>query len=331
VNSFLIIGAQRSGTSLLTRILNQHPSLAVPPESFFFNTFVPLLKYYGDLQLESNLVRFIDDVLATPKIDEWSTRPTRDQILERIRSRNAAGVFVALMESWAVNQGKTTWGEKTPHHVFYWPQIREGLPGIPLVHIIRDGRDVALGLVRARFGPKSVYAAAQRWRQWLAAIDEIREVTPADLYHQVTYEDLLLDPQQTIGGICRFLGLEFDTRMLEFHQDQSRYSGYAEDHANLNKPLLTDKVAGWRRNMRPADIRVFEAICSEQLKQYGYPVESGAGSISNLGHFFYRWIDHPPRKAMGMLVNRQGHSEEARLAWIRARAVARFLAGGIQT
>ena len=72
-NSFLIIGTQRSGTSLLARILNQHPKLAVPPESFFFNTFVPLLRFYGDLSEDKNLHRFIDDVLAASDSDSLAT------------------------------------------------------------------------------------------------------------------------------------------------------------------------------------------------------------------------------------------------------------------
>ncbi len=148
---------------MLARILNQHPQLAVPPESFFFNTFVPLQRFYGDLSEEKNLHRFIDDVLATPKISQWSPLPLRDQILARLRERSPGAVFVALMDGWAESQGKSKWGEKTPHHVFFWSDISEHLPDIPVVHIVRDGRDVALGLIRARFGPKSVYAAARRW------------------------------------------------------------------------------------------------------------------------------------------------------------------------
>ena len=171
-NSFLIIGAQRSGTSLLTRILNQHPQLAVPPESHFFNTFVPLQRFYGDLNEEHNLNKLIDDVLTTPKISEWSSLPTPGQILARLHERNLGAVFVALLDSWAESQGKSIWGEKSPRHVFYWSEISESLPNIPAVHIVRDGRDVALGLIRARFGPKSVYAAGKRWKRWMAAIEE---------------------------------------------------------------------------------------------------------------------------------------------------------------
>jgi len=324
-NSFLIIGAQRSGTSLLTRILNQHPQLAVPPESFFFNTFVPLQRFYGDLDDNSNLDRFIDDVLATPKVSEWSPTPTRPEILARLSARNQGAVFTALMETWAESQGKSKWGEKTPHHVFFWSEICEYLPDAPVVHIVRDGRDVALGLINARFGPKSVYAGASRWSRWMTAIDQIRDATPAERFHQISYEDLLLTPEETVGGICDFLGVDYDSRMLEFHNDQSLYSGYAAEHANLNKPLLTDKVAGWRRNMRESDIAVFESIAAAHLEQYGYPVTNESARLSGLQHLYYKWIDDKVRKAVGLLRNRQGQSEELRLLWMRMRLLGRYL------
>lgn len=323
--AFLIIGAQRSGTSLLTRMLNQHPRLGVPPESFFFNTFSPLRRFYGDLRNEPNLVHFVGDVVSTPKIREWSPRPTRDQILERIRDRSVGSVFVALLETWAQSHGKAMWGEKTPHHVFYWSDLTGCLPSAPVIHIVRDGRDVALGLINARFGPKTVYTAALRWRRWMLAIDAIRARLPADRWHQISYEDLLRCPEETLGGICRFLGQEYAPEMQEFYRDTTLYSGYSQEHANLNKPLLTDKVAGWRRQMRARDVALFDATAGEHLRQYGYPVESAPRDISRLEHIYRRWVEHPPRKAVAMMRNSPGHREELQLLGMRARLIARYL------
>ena len=59
---FFIFGCGRSGTSLLSRMLNQHSRLAVPYESHLFNTFPPLLKYYGDLYSLPNRKRLVDDI-----------------------------------------------------------------------------------------------------------------------------------------------------------------------------------------------------------------------------------------------------------------------------
>lgn len=329
LDRFLIIGAHRSGTSLLTRILNQHSTLAVPPESFFFNTFVPLRKFYGDLERDENFARLIDDVLSTPKVAGWSPTPTREQILERVSERSMGSVFLALLDTWAESQGKTYWGEKTPHHVFYWPEISEALPDVPLVHIVRDGRDVALGLVKARFGPKSVYTAGRRWARWMDAIEEIRARVPSGRLYQISYEGLLTEPERTVGGICEFLGVPFEKAMLDFHEDRSPYSGYAAEHANLNKPLLADKVGAWHQTMKRSDVTLFESIASEQLRRYGYPVEGVPAEPASWKRAYYKWLHHPPRKAVALLRNRPGQREEFQLFKLRVRLLVRYwLSGG---
>ena len=148
---------------------------------------------------------------------------------------------------------------------------------------------------------------------------------PPERFHQVSYEDLLLTPEHSIGEICDFLGVKYDSQMLDFYNDETVYSGYSEDHATLKKPLITDKVAGWRRDMRESDIAMFESISAPHLRQYGYPVTGKTAGLSNMQHLYYEWLDHPPRKAAAMMRNRQGHSEEFRLLWMRTRLFSRYL------
>jgi len=298
--------------------------LAVPPESFFFNTFSPLLPLYGDLEHTENFLRLVDDVLSTPKISDWSPTPTREQVFERVEEHSLGGLFLALMETWSESQGKVYWGEKTPHHVFHWSEISKVVPDIPLVHIVRDGRDVALGLVQARFGPKSVYTAGQRWTCWMEAIENIRSQVPDERFYQMSYEGLLTEPEATVSGICEFLGVPFERTMLDFHQDRSRYSGYETEHANLNKPLLADKVGGWRKTMKASDVELFESIASESLRRYGYPLESVPVERGSLARTYYQWLHHPPRKARALLRNRPGQREEFQLLKLRVRLLLRY-------
>jgi hypothetical protein len=321
---FLIIGGQRSGTSLLSRILNQHPSLAVPGESFYFNTFGPLRRFYGDLAVPENRDRLVDDALSTFKIREWSPPLTRAAVLAKLEEPTLGGVFRAILDAWTETQGKPRWGEKTPHHVLHWRDVTEALPYAPLVHIVRDGRDVALGLIRARFGPKTVYRAAQRWTQYLSAIDRIKAATPAVRLHEIRYEDLLQQPEEVLGGICAFLGERYAPEMLEFHRNPSLYtSGYLDEHANLWRPLLPEKVGGWRTKMSRRDLRIFEAVAGRTLVAYGYPLATSGAPLPGWESFHLRWIVDPPTKGRALLRNRPGHQEEAHLLRLRTKIVLR--------
>jgi hypothetical protein len=321
---FLIIGAQRSGTSLLSRILNQHPCIAVPGESFFFNTFGPLRRFYGDLAVPENRDRLIDDALSTFKIRDWTPPPTRAAVHAKLREPTLGGVFRAILDAWTETQGKRRWAEKTPQHVLHWREVREALPDVPLVHIVRDGRDVALSLIAAHFGPKTVYAAAKRWRRYLAAIEAIKATIEPGLLHEIRYEDLLQRPEEVLTGLCDFLGEQYSPRMLEFHKDATAYgNGYDAEHRNLRKPLMPDKAARWRKKMSAEDVRVFEAVAARELAAYGYPVTTGAVPLQTLERFYFGFIVDPPAKGVALLRNRVGRAEELHLMKVRSRIIAR--------
>jgi hypothetical protein len=327
---FLIIGAQRSGTSLLSRILNQHPNIAVPGESFFFNTFGPLRRFYGDLSREENRNRLIDDALSTVKIREWTPPLQRAAVQAHLREHTLGGVFRAILDAWTAAQGKRRWGEKTPQHVLHWNDVREALPNVPVLHIVRDGRDVALSLIAAQFGPKTVYAAAKRWRHYLRAITAIKRSLRPGLLHEIRYENLLRRPEEVLRGVCDFLGESYSPQLLEFHKDATAYNGYGAEHRNLRNPLMPQNVARWRREMSPAEVRVFESVAARELTDYGYALATPAAPLRDLERY-YLGIAGLPAKAVALLRNHVGHAEELQLMKVRSRVIfghpLRLLAG----
>jgi hypothetical protein len=323
----LIIGAQRSGTSLLSRMLNQHPGIAVPGESFFFNTFGPLHRFYGDLALAENRSRLIDDALATAKISEWRSPPSRAAVQAKLREPTLGGIFRAILDAWTEAQGKQRWGEKTPQHVLHWRHVHEALPDAPLVHIVRDGRDVALSLVAAQFGPKTIYAAAHRWRRYIRTIAAIKASAAPGRLHEIRYEDLLQQPEKVLAGVCAFLGEPYSPRLLEFHKDSTAYNGYGAEHRNLRSPLLSQNAARWQRQMTARDVRIFESIAARELTEYGYALATDGAPLRAFERVYLSCIVNPPAKALAMLCNDVGRAEVLQLAKIRSRAIARHALG----
>jgi hypothetical protein len=148
---FFIFSCGRSGSSLLSRMLNSHDRLAVPYESHLFNTFYPWLIYYGDLKNKKNQVRMVDDILSTDVLHDFSPRLESRQVIDSIERNDFGGVVEAVLSCWARTQQKPRWGEKTPKHINFWRQILRYFPDAKFIHIVRDGRDTALSWIRARF------------------------------------------------------------------------------------------------------------------------------------------------------------------------------------
>ena len=130
-------------------------------------------------------------------MNDWEPKLDSDTILNNLSDFSFAGVFDSIMSTWTIKNGKKRWGEKTPHHIYYWDEIAKIWPDAKIIHIYRDGRDVALSLLNARFGPKTVYANAKYWKKYLDQVNKVKNKVSKDTYFEISYENLLDNAENT--------------------------------------------------------------------------------------------------------------------------------------
>ena len=311
---FFIFGCPRSGTSLLSRMLASHPNLAVPYESHLYDSVFPIVQRYGDPSRRSARARLVSEILRTEPIRRWTPPPSLSDTLEAIQRDDFHGIVEGLMRTWASSQGKSHWGEKTPQHTLCWRTIVEGFPKLQVIHLIRDGRDVALSNRAAHFGPKHVYPLARRWLNYLAAAEEARANLGDEIFLQVRYEDLVAEPERELRRICRFLGEEFAPSMLKFYQARNFHVDQ-RNARNLGRPVLSENAGKWRGEMTAREVRIFEALAGPALERYGYPRTVSQPRVSTWEALCCRYLEHPPRRISALLKNREGY----RLALERLR------------
>jgi hypothetical protein len=168
-----IIGSPRSGTTLLRLMLTCHPEICVPPEGGWLLQLYPR---YRNLPLTiGTLTAFVDDLLKTPKIEEWNLN--RDQLLDYLE-RNSPSNYANLAERiyffHASRFGKSRWGDKNNSYLNRIKKIANIFPEAQFLHIIRDGRDVACSyqdlaaLKGQRYAPvlpNNIVGAAYSWKK----------------------------------------------------------------------------------------------------------------------------------------------------------------------
>lgn len=319
---FFIFGCPRSGTSLLSRMLDSHPDIAIPYESHFYDGLYPVVRRYGDLD-DRRTRTLVTEILRSEFLKTWAPLPSPAETLAAITRPGFDGVVEGLLRAWTLRQGKSRWGEKTPQHTFCWRTILAGFPDLQVIHLIRDGRDVALSYKAAFFGPKHVYHLAARWGQYLAAAEESQAVLGESGFLPVRYEDLVAEPEGELRRICAFLGEAFAPAMLTSHRGDLAQISDQRNLANLRRPIMADNIGKWRREMTAREIRIFEALAGAELERYGYARALGEARIPVWEAISCRYLEHPPRRALAMLRNRQGH----RLALERLRLRLRLRLG----
>jgi hypothetical protein len=284
-----VVGATRSGTTLLRLMLDAHPEMAIPSETHFIPD---LIKAY---RLESATPeRMCEVVTAHRRWGDFHLDP--EELLERFRAIdpiNPGDAARAFFRLYAEREGKTRWGDKTPGYVREMHRIESVLPEARFVHLVRDGRDVALSVLGMNWGPSTVPEAAFRWKK---RILRAREQAPRiGHYVEIRYEDLVRDTEATLRGICEFVDLPYDEEMLRYHEhaserlqekardldrgpDKAPQTAEArlESHAHATQPPDPERIERWRTDMSVEDRAVYEELAGDLLADLGYEVETAA-------------------------------------------------------
>jgi len=247
-------------------MLDAHPRLAIPYESHFLVGQAPQQRWWRRTPHAT-----VDTILAHPCVQRWNLDPERAHAaVTAAHPETFADLSATLFALYTADQGKQRWGDKTPGYVTYIPLIDELFPNAQFVHIVRDGREVAVSLSERGWGPRSAIAGAFWWRRKTRMGLRAGRALPDDRYLEVHLEDLIADPERELRGICAFLGEQYSPLMLEY---PDQVDAPWEDPAatvHLTK-APTANLRDWRTGRSPREQEAVESVCSPVLADLGYP------------------------------------------------------------
>ena len=314
-----IVGSPRSGTGLLRDLLRAHPRITFPGESHFIPLFY---RAYGDPETERDARRLGQLVLGLNWVKRWGLDLEPSSFRD---CRSFRDVIVLLYEAWADKEGKERWGDKTPQYVTEIGLLRTIFPDCQLIHIYRDGRDVALSILAAGFGPQNLYTAARQWRYFVRTARAAGAAQPSGTYLDVRYEDLLNAPEETMRGVLEFLGEPFESSVLKpdflerfvrppiIGQPRRAYASRTE--------IVADNWGKWKSQMGAEERLLFESVAGDLLTELGYETEGKVRPLSSAEEF--RWKAHHLLLWPFQKLNRRQKSPST--AWIMLCAQLRCL------
>src|SRR5919106_1319653 len=188
-----------------------------------------------------------------------------------VGSARYAEVMEAAYCAYARAQGKRRWGDKTPRYVMHIPLLGSLWPDARFIHLIRDGRNVALSYANVPFGPKNVAMAAKLWSDRVQVGLRDGRALGGKRYLEISYEDLVEDPEGETKDLCEFLHLDFDPEMLNYSEAGA---GAALSRAKSFNPHVTQppkpQLRSWEASMRDDHVEIFEAVAGDVLSELGY-------------------------------------------------------------
>ena len=169
-----MIGAERSGTTLVMALLGCHSRIAVPEVVWYYPRFYPYLHTYGYLSVEANFRTLAQEMVFGLKTPFWgmkvNPRTIVDEVIELAPERSFAGLYAGMHMRFAQYVNKPRWGEKTPHNLYFGGPMHHDFPNAQFIYITRDGRDASVDYMESSFGPTNIYCAAQSWKRCWNAV-----------------------------------------------------------------------------------------------------------------------------------------------------------------
>lgn len=282
-----IVGCPRSGTTLLRDLLQSHPHLAFPTESNFIPQFY---RAFGDPKDATDAERLANRILNLFWVKCWELDLDPADFRE---DRRFAEMIDRLYGAFAALRGKIRWGDKTPMNVMHIPTLVEIFPQAKVIHIYRDGRDVALSWLPFHAGPGNLYTAALGnlytaallWRETIRAGEYARQTLPSSTYMQVRYEDLITDVSGIMKTICDFVDEPYnDAVTTPTRSPYDNTPGLFKPRRNprvAEQTVISQNALKWKTKMSRTDRILFESVAQAELDALGYEIEGVTRPISS--------------------------------------------------
>jgi hypothetical protein len=279
-----IVGLGRSGTTLLSRMLDAHSEIAIFPETW----------WYAVLDRLGCTMEFSDPWQTSLFLNEvWKSLKSNRDPAARVLAREAskeprylgptARVLERIGRAYANERRARIWGEKTPAHALWLPEVRDLFPCARVLFVVRDPRDVLVSYDdrwnKGRRSTGYLITTASLLKYYLLYLLH-RETFPPEQFRCVKYESLTAQPRVELEKICDFLGVDFEPSMLNFYH---RYANVENEmaegrhHLLLSKPVTTDHIGRYKKALGPSQVALVERLLGEEMRALGYTLSSRAG------------------------------------------------------
>ena len=267
-----VVGCVRSGTTWLYHMLLSAGNFAVyRTESNVFNVLEPRA---GDLS-KASCRRKLLELWAPTRMFQRSGLEMADIEPRMAECRNGGDFLRIYMEEVARKQGLDRWADCTPEHILYLDRIHETIPGALVIHVIRDGRDVALSTEKQKWirplpwdRGGELIAAGLFW-EWMVFHGRQAGRKLGANYREVRYEDLVSEPHKTLADLSSFVGQELDYDSIlkvgigSVSKPNTSFSAGKEETG-------FSPVGRWKQALSENAAAQLEAVLGPALTELGY-------------------------------------------------------------
>ena len=281
-----IVGAGRSGTSLLRNLVRSCDGVYLPPdETQFIPAYLELVERRAATKA---LVSLVEHTAFCRNMRRRGLWPSRSDLMRVFEDPDPSVAIPRLMTELASYEGlgpPAIWGDKTPRYIFFLKRLRESFPSARFIIIVRDPRDAVLSM-REAWG-RSLGRGATVWREASRIADwEVHSKQSPDTM-LIHYEDIAVKPEKTMQDVSKWLGVNFSPTSIEAYAGEERWGAAREDK------VVATSIGRFRDNLTNAEIGLIESIALREMQSMDYAPEQARQPYSPTGlqQWWWRVLD----------------------------------------
>lgn len=265
-----VLGAPRSGTTMLASMLASTPETIALPEMAYLHDLMEL-DSKGTLDAD----KFREILVTSHRFKNSRICDNDQEIFDLFIPNDLTGTISNILEKY--NQRNdckifNSWVEHTPHNARAADLWLKYFPQAKFIHIVRDGRGVAESTMRQAWGMKDIVRLAENWNSRINSIRQL-QARLGDRITEVRYEDLIQSPESTLRRVCETMGLRFQESMLSNNGIHNlKHLAGAE---LIGKSADMSRLYAWKNELKDWEILHFTAICRKNLELYHYEASKG--------------------------------------------------------
>jgi hypothetical protein len=293
-----IVGMGRSGTTLLTNMLNSHPEIISTPENeFILFSFSTFLK--KNFNIAAHIQSFINlfNYKFSKIVSIWEPSPELKNDIQNLKEKNYANCCKQVYLNYPLaNKNKNTVKlvvDKNPIYSLHLPKLNIVYPDAKYIVLIRDFRDNAVSRKKYGQANDSIFKLAASWNYFYEKI--FADISKYHLDHLIIrYEDLASNPETTLQKICSYLDIKYSENMLHFQSQISKTKDHAKQnlsndvfnkitqmHANLDKAVNTNRINAYENELNMEEVSILNFCCKEFGQKFNYLNHNIVDSVSN--------------------------------------------------
>lgn len=288
-----ILGMGRSGTTLLTSMLNMNPAIIATPENeFILFSYSPYaFKNFNDPVIVKSFIN-IFNYNYNNVINIWKPN-NLDLDIESLGKKNYSNVCKLVYLNYPLSNKKKSdvkWViDKNPSYSLHVNKLNKVFPEAKYIVIVRDYRDNVVSRKKYSDNNVSILKLAAAWNYFYSKIFQSFNDLKIS-HHFVKYEDLVNSPTESLQGICNYLGVDYTPDMLKFQEFSKQIKAHAKEtvseekfqkisamHSNLDNQVNSNRVDAYINELSLDDITALDYACKSYAEKFEYKLD-----LSNL-------------------------------------------------